>query len=122
MTNQMKTLLQLEEVGQFLFSIFLFRRLYFAWWLFPALLLTPDISMLGYLISPKVGAISYNIFHHKFIAIAIMVTGFHFCLPILSLAGIILYGHSAMDRMLGYGLKYGDSFYHTHLGTMSGKK
>jgi hypothetical protein len=27
-----------------------------------------------------------------------------------------LFGHSAFDRMLGYGMKYTDSFQHTHLG------
>ena len=32
------------------------------------------------------------------------------------LAGLIIYGHSSMDRALGYGLKFGDHFQHTHLG------
>jgi hypothetical protein len=32
---------------------------------------------------------------------------------LLILSGIILFGHSAMDRALGYGLKYTDSFQHT---------
>ena len=36
------------------------------------------------------------------------------------LGGLILFGHSSMDRILGYGLKYPDSFEHTHLG-MIGK-
>jgi hypothetical protein len=40
---------------------------------------------------------------------------------LLILSGIILFGHSAMDRALGYGLKYPDSFQHTHLGWV-GKK
>ncbi|TAG51385.1 MAG: DUF4260 family protein, partial [Runella slithyformis] len=30
--------------------------------------------------------------------------------------GIILFAHSAMDRIAGYGLKYEDAFKHTHLG------
>ena len=30
--------------------------------------------------------------------------------------GVILYGHASMDRIFGYGLKYGDHFQHTHLG------
>ncbi|MDA1193538.1 MAG: DUF4260 family protein, partial [Candidatus Poribacteria bacterium] len=29
--------------------------------------------------------------------------------------GAILIGHSAFDRLLGYGLKYPDAFKHTHL-------
>jgi hypothetical protein len=38
----------------------------------------------------------------------------------LQLTGLILFGHSSMDRVLGYGMKYSDSFQHTHLG-MIGK-
>ena len=30
------------------------------------------------------------------------------------LAGTVLLGHSAFDRVLGYGLKYPDAFKHTH--------
>ena len=32
------------------------------------------------------------------------------------LLGIILFGHASMDRVFGYGLKFGDNFHHTHLG------
>ncbi|HAJ82706.1 MAG TPA: DUF4260 domain-containing protein, partial [Zunongwangia profunda] len=28
----------------------------------------------------------------------------------------ILFGHSAMDRIFGYGLKYEDNFKNTHMG------
>jgi len=38
-----------------------------------------------------------------------------------TLVGIILFSHSAMDRVFGYGLKYPDSFKNTHLGKI-GKK
>lgn len=33
----------------------------------------------------------------------------------------ILFGHSAMDRIFGYGLKFNDNFKNTHLGWI-GKK
>ncbi|WP_222867763.1 DUF4260 family protein [Sphingobacterium phlebotomi] len=42
--------------------------------------------------------------------------------PGIVLAGIILFGHSAMDRIFGYGLKYGDDFKHTNLGWIGRKK
>ena len=35
--------------------------------------------------------------------------------------GIILFGHSSMDRFFGYGLKYENGFKFTHLGEI-GKK
>lgn len=71
----MKNLIKLEEAAQFLASIILFSRLDYVWWIFPAALLLPDLSMLGYLINPKVGAWIYNFFHHKLLAIAVLVVG-----------------------------------------------
>jgi hypothetical protein len=112
----MKNLLKLEELFMFGLSIFLFTKLDFAWWWYPALLLAPDLSMIGYLISPQVGAVTYNFIHHKALGISIFVFGIILASQPLQLAGLILFGHSSMDRVLGYGLKYSDSFQHTHLG------
>lgn len=117
----MNNLLKLEELGQFLLSIILFSQLDYAWWIFPACLLLPDLSMVSYLINPKTGAWLYNIFHHKLVAIAVLFLGLWLHNSLLHLAGIILFGHSAMDRMFGYGLKFNDHFKHTHLGWI-GKK
>ncbi|WP_188467681.1 DUF4260 family protein [Marivirga lumbricoides] len=117
----MNTLLKAEEVAQFALSIILFAQLDYAWWVFPAFLLLPDLSMLGYLLNSKVGARLYNLFHHKLLAIIILALGVWANHSELSFAGIILFGHSAMDRIFGYGLKYEDDFKHTHLGWM-GKK
>lgn len=111
----MKTLLKSEELIQFLAAIYLFSHLSFAWWWFPALILVPDVSMIGYLVNPLVGAVSYNIVHHKGLGIVIGLLGLMTGNQTLMLAGIILFAHSSMDRMLGYGLKYADSFKHTSL-------
>jgi hypothetical protein len=118
----MKQLILLEELGMFLLAILGFIQLHFAWWLFPALLLLPDLSMLGYAINKKIGAAIYNIIHHKAIAIIIFVIGFYLQLPVIQLIGIILFAHSCMDRIFGYGLKYNDSFNHTHLGMIGKNK
>ena len=112
----MKTLIKLEEAAQFALSIFLFANLPFAWWVYPALLLLPDVSMLGYLMNARVGAFSYNLFHHKALAIAVGVAGFVLQNNELMLAGIVLFGHSSMDRLMGYGFKYATGFTDTHLG------
>lgn len=121
MSNKMNNLLKLEELGQFLLSILLFSQLDYAWWIFPACILLPDLSMIGYLANPKTGAWLYNFFHHKFVAIAILVSGLGLGNPLIALAGVILFGHSAMDRIFGYGLKFNDDFKNTHLGWI-GKK
>jgi hypothetical protein len=121
MLNKMNNLLKLEELGQFLLSIILFNQLEYPWWVFPACLLLPDLSMVAYIINTKAGAWSYNFFHHKLVAITVFFFGLSLDLPLLTLAGVILFGHSAMDRMFGYGLKFNDNFKNTHLGWI-GKK
>ena len=121
-TRSMKNLLKLEELGQFILSIFLFSQLDYAWWVYPACLLLPDFSMLGYAVNTRTGAWTYNFFHHKALGIAGFMLGFWLGVSWLTLAGIILFGHAAMDRMFGYGLKFSDSFQHTHLGWIGQKE
>src|SRR5690554_5722559 len=112
----MKNLIKLEQIALFAFSIFLFSQTNFSWWWFPLLLLLPDISMMGYLAGPKTGSLIYNIFHHQALALAIFCIGWQMEIDWLHLTGIILLGHSSMDRIFGYGLKYPDTFNNTHLG------
>ena len=112
----MKSLLKLEELAQLLLAVFVFAHLPYAWWVLPATFLLPDLSMLGYLAGPRVGAASYNLAHHKALAIAVGLAGWMLGLPVLVLAGTILLFHSAFDRLLGYGLKYSTGFQDTHLG------
>ncbi len=112
----MKTTLQLEEIAMLALGIYLYNTLPYPWWVFLALFLAPDIGMLGYLVNSKIGALLYNTFHHKGLAIAIYGIGIYSTNPILQLAGIILFSHAAFDRILGYGLKYEKGFKFTHLG------
>ncbi len=112
----MKTIISLEEIGKLLMAYRGSVYLGFSWWVFPVWLFVPDLSMLGYLINPRTGAFVYNLFHHQAIAILVGVLGVWLAIPELQLTGLVLFGHSAMDRALGYGLKYPDGFKHTHLG------
>ena len=112
----MKLILKSEEMLMFLLGIYLFNLLDFRWWWFLVLILVPDVGMVGYLFGNKVGAAVYNLFHHKGLAIAIYLLGAYLSQPMLQLVGIILFSHSAMDRILGYGLKYNKGFKFTHLG------
>ncbi|WP_024772495.1 DUF4260 domain-containing protein [Aquimarina macrocephali] len=112
----MKTTLKLEEIAMLGLGIYLFSLLSYAWWLFLALFLLPDIGMLGYIINNRVGALSYNIFHHKGIAVLIYIMGVYISNELLQLSGVILFAHAAFDRILGYGLKYEKGFKFTHLG------
>ena len=48
---------------------------------------------------------------------AIMVNFTILRAPIVSLIGVLCnYGHSSLDRVSGYSLKYEDAFSHTHPG------
>jgi len=102
----MNLVLKLEDAVKFLAAYWLSLYMGHAWWIFFAWLLVPDLSMVGYLVNARVGAALYNVTHHQGLALAVLIAGIYFSLPVLVLAGIILFGHSAMDRLLGYGLKY----------------
>jgi hypothetical protein len=114
----MKSLLKVEELLLAVLAGYLFLPLGYAWWWFLVLLLLPDLSMLGYLASPRLGALAYNLVHHKATAVGCYLAGALLGLPLLQAAGLILLGHSSLDRVFGYGLKYPDSFKNTHLGVI----
>lgn len=123
----MKNLLRLEEAAQFLACLLALIMNNAPWWSYVLLALGPDIGMLGYLVNTRTGAFTYNLLHHKGAALLVallaigsealnLLTASPAIGSALLLASVILYGHACMDRMLGYGLKFGDSFHHTHLG------
>ena len=117
----MQTMLKIEEFFLLILAFSLFLHLGAPAWLFFALLLAPDLGLLGYLFGPKAGAFTYNLLHHKGLAIALYFAGFHAHSDALQIAGIIMLAHSSMDRVFGYGLKYAESFHKTHLGIIGGK-
>jgi hypothetical protein len=116
----MKTLLRLEDAAIAVFATVLFLMTGFAWWWLGVLFLVPDVSMVGYAAGPRVGAAVYNVVHHRAIAVGIYCLGVLLRQPVLLAAGSLLLFHSSVDRVLGYGLKYPDSFGDTHLGRSGG--
>jgi hypothetical protein len=92
------------------------------WPWFVVLLLAPDISMVGYLIGPHVGAIAYNIVHNWATAGAVLGLGLLLSVPGLVLVGVLLVAHVGMDRAFGYGLKYPTAFQDTHLGRIGRRR
>jgi uncharacterized protein DUF4260 len=93
-----------------------FVHLRFSWWWLPLFFLAFDASMAGYLINNRAGAVCYNL-AHAYVAPAVLLlsyvlTGTRWC----AFAGLLWAFHIAVDRVLGYGLKFGTSFQDTHLG------
>lgn len=118
----MKNLLRMEEAAMFGLAVYLHSLLPYAGWVFWAWLLAPDVSMIGYAVNTRIGAILYNIIHHKGLAVVCYTVGYFLSVPELMLAGVVLFAHSSMDRVFGYGLKYADNFKHTHLGWIGNEK
>jgi hypothetical protein len=110
-------LLRVEGLVMAVATAVIFARTGASWWLF-ALWLVPDLSMLGYLGGACRGARIYNAFHTYVgpgaLALCSLLPGAHAALPV----ALIWANHIGVDRLLGYGLKYGDGFGFTHLGRM----
>ncbi|TRZ46467.1 DUF4260 domain-containing protein [Robertkochia solimangrovi] len=112
----MKSLLKLEGVGLLILYVVTYYFLDFSWGYFALLFFVPDLGFLGYLINPKIGAVTYNILHHQGLLGIVLGLGILTTSDIILETALIFLAHSAFDRIFGYGLKYNDSFHHTHLG------
>ncbi len=108
--------LRVEAIVLFVAGVLLYLQLNgHALWLLP-LLLAPDLSMIGYLRGPRLGAATYNAAHNLATALVVLAIGWFAAIAPLALAGAILVAHVGMDRSLGYGLKLPTDFRDTHLG------
>jgi hypothetical protein len=116
----MKRIIQIEELAMTAAAIYLISmtEVNLSWWLYIILFFSPDVGILGYTLNPKVGAITYNLLHHKGIAIVIAALGLLIVNQYLLLAGLLLFAHASFDRIFGLGLKHFVGFKHTHLGVM----
>jgi hypothetical protein len=85
--------------------------------MFAGLLLTPDLSMLPYLLNARVGSISYNIVHSYLLPLGLATVVIAANRVGILLILFIWTAHIGMDRFLGYGLKYPTAFGDTHIGT-----
>ncbi len=113
-----KLLLHIEGGIVLLAACVLYQHLNARWLWFAVLFLVPDISMLGYLVDKKAGAMAYNFVHTYTVPIALLLA--------LWLSGQVSYvwvvliwvAHIGFDRLLGYGLKYETAFKDTHLNRL----
>lgn len=110
--------LRLEGLAAFFAGLALFGATGGNWLFVVPLILLPDLSATGYLVSPRVGAFTYNLVHNWVPGIVVLGIGAWLASPALVLAAAILIAHVGMDRAVGYGLKLPGSFHDTHLGRM----
>ena len=110
-----KKVLHAEYGVAFILLLAIYVQLHFSLWLFFLLLLVPDITMLGYFIHSKAGAIIYNVGHSLILPIICCGLSISISNQILLMLALIWLAHIMMDRCLGYGLKYPHSFQETHM-------
>jgi hypothetical protein len=115
-------LLRLEGLAVAALTFVFYARTGASWWLFAGLWLAPDLSMLGYLFNSCWGARVYNALHSHtapvVLVLAALLLGSTSPLPF----ALIWINHIAVDRLLGYGLKYSNGFVWTHLGHLGKQK
>ena len=85
------------------------------WWLFALLILTPDLSFLGYLAGPRLGAAAYDLLHNLVLPIALGTAGVLADSNGAVAVALIWLAHIGVDQLIGYGLKYPTAFNDSHL-------
>lgn len=110
--------LQGEAAIELLAALLLFRTTHQSWWL-AALILVPDVLMLGYAGGTKIGAACYNLAHSQVAPILLCLAAVEWHHPLVLAAGLLWLAHIGMDRAMTFGLKYDTDFKHTHLGDQS---
>ncbi len=110
-----KFLLHLEGTVVAAAGLWVYHQLGASWGLFAALILVPDLSMLGYLAGPVWGARLYNL-GHTYVLPGLLWLCLSFLAPAIALPVALIWTiHIGIDRALGFGLKYGSGFKDTHL-------
>lgn len=115
-TGGVRVILRLEGLVVLAAALLAYSRFGNGWTIFAIFFLMPDLSFLGYLLGPRVGAVAYNFVHSYIGAIACLTAGLSLSMPLLLTVGLIWCAHIGFDRMLGYGLKYQAGFAFTHFG------
>jgi hypothetical protein len=123
MTNgAVRAWLRLEGLAAFVAGLTLFGVTGGNWLFAIPLILLPDLSAAGYLVGPRLGTATYNLFHNWTLGMVGLAVGLWLAAPAILLVASILIAHVGMDRAVGYGLKLLGSFQDTHLGRMGRPK
>lgn len=108
-------LLRAEGALLFVVCVAAYAHLDGSWWLFAALLLLPDVGLVGYLAGPHTGALTYNLTHTLVAPIGLALIGLSTHASTLVALASIWAAHIGIDRAFGFGLKYATGFRDTHL-------
>lgn len=110
-----RRLLHLEGLAVLVAALALYFDAGYGWLALVLLFLAPDLSMLGYLAGPRVGAFTYDVVHTYALPLALALVGVLGGAELATQLALIWLAHIGLDRLLGYGLKYPTGFKDTHL-------
>jgi hypothetical protein len=108
--------LRLEGFAAFIAGLAIYGELGGPWLAVVPLLLLPDLSAVGYLRGPRLGALTYNAGHNWAVGLSLLGIGLLANVTPVAILGAVFIAHVGMDRTIGYGLKLPSSFQDTHLG------
>src|ERR1035438_7433822 len=110
-----RPILHLEGAAVFALSLLAYQWSHGSWLLFVLLFLVPDLSMIGYVVNVRLGAITYNTVHTYVGPLLLAAYAFGLGHQRLLWPSLIWIAHIGLDRVLGFGLKYPTRFKDTHL-------
>jgi hypothetical protein len=110
-----RALVRLEGAALAALAVWVFADSGESWWLFAALILAPDLGLLGYLVDPAVGARTYNLTHTLLGPAALIGVALAVGSTTWFAVAMIWVAHIGVDRLAGYGLKYPTGNRDTHL-------
>ena len=117
-TGAVRVTMQAEGLAICAVAILIYFRAEYSWREFALLFLVPDLSMLGYLTGRRIGAFAYDVAHSYVGPASLAALALLIATPAAMPIALIWIAHIGLDRMLGFGLKYGTGFGYTHLGRL----
>jgi hypothetical protein len=110
-----RLMLHLEALAVLIATIAIYFNQGYGTLTFLALLLAPDLAFIVYAADKKMGIFAYNLAHFVGFPALLIASGVLGDWSSGVQLGLIWAAHIAMDRAIGYGLKYPDDFKHTHM-------
>lgn len=105
-----------DAAALFIIALWMVYATHSSWMWFFILFLAPDLSMIGYVVGPGVGAATYNAGHLYAWPVGLLAAGLTSQAPFATTAALSWIGHIAFDNVVGYGLKLPNGFEHTVYG------
>lgn len=116
MPDRSVSILRLEGLAIGVLAVWGFHITDVSWGWFAALILAPDLGMLGYLGGVRLGAACYNAVHTYVGPVTLGAAAIAAESEFGWALALVWTAHIGFDRALGYGLKLPAGFQHTHLG------